>query len=65
MMVSVVLTGCGFNVEKEEAAGTSAGKVGLIVSACYSSHNWCLNFIYLSTISSFLGIVFLMLDKQK
>jgi hypothetical protein len=41
------------------------GLVGLIVSACYSSHEWCLNFIYLSTISSFLGIVFLMLDKEK
>jgi hypothetical protein len=41
------------------------GLVGLIVSACYSSHNWCLNFVYLSTISSFLGIVFLMLDKEK
>jgi hypothetical protein len=41
------------------------GLVGLIVSAYYSSHNWCLNFIYLSTISSCVGIVFLMLDKQK
>jgi hypothetical protein len=41
------------------------GLVGLIVSANYSSHNWCLNFVYISTISSFLGIVFLMLDKQK
>ena len=41
------------------------GLVGLIVSACYSSHEWCLNFIYLSTISSFVGIVFLMLDNDK
>jgi hypothetical protein len=41
------------------------GLVGLIVSANYSSHNWCLNFVYISTISALVGVICLVLDKLK